>query len=86
MSSHYPLKPERVQRIFARHGFSLKPQELSCIIETMAQTELVDTEAERLLEEYCRDSLKGILAIRLEQVEQELAEQQQVSEAAKQTP
>ena len=86
MSSIYPLKPERVQRIFSRHGFSLKPQELSCIIETMAQTELVDTEAERLLEEYCRESLKGILALKLEQVEQELAEQQQVSEAAKEKP
>lgn len=86
MSSIYPLTPERVQRIFTRHGFSLKPEELSCIIETMEQTELVDTEAEKLLEEYCRESLKGILAIKLEQVEQELAEKQQVSEAAKETP
>lgn len=56
-----PIKVDQIKRIFDHYGLTLTEIEQGNIKTILAGTKLADFEQINLLEEFCKDTIKGIL-------------------------
>lgn len=65
------ITAEEVGTIFSHYGFATTEKEREAVLQALKETRLAPFQQTDILEEYCRDSFKGVLALKLEEAAEE---------------